>query len=698
MPNNEEQNNFNNEKKEKKKRFLLVLFLIIFLVPLGFGIYALIPDRPAPIVTYEVKLINNDDGGLAISQNTAYPDRTFTADITINRSIISDRVLPDSLSSSDVLCADKPINYTYKASSDKFSAHITIPGENIKGNITINVPLVTPTETFPIILKANGGRFKDNKSEITLNGYAGCRLIDFLDSYTRPTNFREGYHFTHWEQENDRTKKLNETDVVPFSPGGITYVANCDLNTYHVSFKGDGGKFNGSETLELDYSYDDVINLREGYVDPTWEGHTFLYYETTDVSNENQRFYPTDKITIDKDHNASFGLRAIYANNLEITFDALNGHFLGGDPTINISAYDGITINEIEKKYGVNLTPISDVAGTSFVYYKNGSDTIYPNTPLYGNSGTLTLDAVYSPCMHSDPYENFAVEDNHVYGICPHCFKPILLTDEELLIASAKKAILVPDETDPTLFKESNQQEVKQLIHDTPAGKTLHLYLIGENFELNGSRDGGIVNVHLHGVLNSKNEKISSFRCYGVRADGTKTYVGYGGMHLITENLIMNGSLECGTFYLGVQSDYLTCNNCDFKGIQSFYSPGEVICNNCTFDSTMLEYEKEGKTKSEYSIYSYAPYNIEFNSCDFISRGKALKLYTEGYVKNAVYKLNECTFTVVDKLEDKAAIQIDSTYVQNYDVYITRCTQNGHTAGLYQDSANPSHAHFIISE
>lgn len=688
--------NFYNEKKKKKKRILIVLFWIIFLVPIGFGIAKLLPGCSAPTINYEVKLADDYAGGLTISKNIAYPESNFSADISINRSIIADKVMPDALGASDVLCNDQAITYTYSISVDKFSARINIPKENIKGNISINVPLVMPMDTFPITLKGNGGKFSNDQTTITLDAYAGAKLKD-LEGYSRPSGFREGYHFTHWELESDRSQKLEEEGEIPYTPGGATYLANCELNVYHVSFKGNGGKFNGQDTLDLDYCYDDVINLREGYVDPTFEGHTFLYYEVTDVSNENQRFYSTDRITINKNHEARFGLRAIYADNLEITFNASGGHFSGGGDTKTITVYDGITIDEIEKKYEVDLTPISDTQGTSFVYYKNGGDVIYWNTPLYGNLGKLTLDSIFSQCVHPDPYVNFAVDNNHVYGICPNCGKPIPLTDEELSIAAAKKAILIPDESDPTLFRESDQQEVRQLIHDTTAGKTLHLYLIGDDFELYGSRDGGIVNVHLHGVLNNENKKISSFKCYGVNADGTKTYVGYGGMHLITENLIMNGSLDCGNFYLGVQSDYLTCIDCDFKGIQSFYSPGEVICTNCTFDSTMLEYydEGEGKMKSEYSIYSYAPYNIEFNQCHFISRGKALKLYTEGYVKNAVYKLTDCTFTVVNKLEDKAAIQVDSNYVDNYNIYITRCTQEGHTAGLYQDTG--TNAHFIVS-
>lgn len=694
MISSENNNHFNIEKK-RNKYIKIVLFLLVFLIPVGFGVSKLFSCSNESTTSYKVKLASNYGEGLTISENTVYADSSFSADIKINRSIITDKVLPDSLNASDVTCKKKPISFTYTVNSDKFSANIKIPSSEIKGDIKINVTLVTPTATFQVTLKANGGRFTDNISEITLDAHSGDTLNDLV-GYSRPTNYREGYHFTHWELESDRSQILDEDDPIPYNPSGVSYVANCDLNLYHVSFKGNGGTFNGNDTLDLDYSYDDVINEHVSYITPIYPGHTFLYYEATDVSNENQKFYETDRITTDKAHEASFGLKAVYADNLEITFSALGGHFSGGGDSKIINAYDGITIKEIEKKQGVDLTPISDVAGTSFVYYKNGGNTIYWNTPLHGNLGKLSLDSVFSPCTHPKPYVNFAVDDDHVYGICPDCFAPIPLTDEELETASAKKAILVPDETDPTLFRESDQQEVKQLIHDAAAGKTLHLYLIGKNFELNGSRDGGIVNVHLHGVLNSKNEKISSFKCYATRQDGTKTYASYGGMHLVTENLIMNGSLECGTFYLGIQSDYLTCNNCDFKGIQSFYSPGEVICNNCTFDSTMLE-KKEG-TKSEYCIYSYAPYNIEFNQCDFISRGKALKLYTEGYVKNAVYKLTDCHFTVINKLEDKAAIQVDSTYVKNYDIYITRCTQEGHTAGLYQDTANPSHAHFIVSE
>ena len=161
MVDNEQLNDFDNEKR-KKKRFLVILFWIVFLIPTGFGIAKLLPGCSAPTISYKVKLANDYEGGLILSNDKAYLENNYSANISLNRSIIKDKVMPDALGTSDVLCKNEPITYTYNVNADKFSAHITIPKENIKGDISINVSLVVPTETFPIVLKANGGKFEDD--------------------------------------------------------------------------------------------------------------------------------------------------------------------------------------------------------------------------------------------------------------------------------------------------------------------------------------------------------------------------------------------------------------------------------------------------------------------------------------------------------------------------------------------------------
>ncbi|MCQ2786815.1 MAG: InlB B-repeat-containing protein, partial [Bacilli bacterium] len=524
MINNEKQNSFNNEKKEKKKRFLLILFLIIFLVPIGFGIYALIPDRPAPVVTYEVKLINNDDGGLSISQNTAYPDRIFTADITVNRSIIRDKFLPISLSSTDVLCAGEPIGYSYKASSDHFSAHIAIPGENIKGNITINIPLVTPTETFPIILKANGGKFEDGFTMKAFDVLPGSTLSD-LAGYNRPSQFREGYHFTHWELESDREQKLYEDEVIPLAPEGAIYVANCELNEIKMHIDPNGGAFPGmqiNEVLDLNTVYDTTINQIPAYPgEPTKEGHKFLYY----TDDTNKQFYPTSTVTIPDELDDNFCLKAVYAESLTITLNSNGGVFPPGAQT-TFNTHKGITLSELEGY----MEPTN--GNLDFTHWECNGQEYQKNTVL-DLSGNIVLIAKYAECEHTS-FSGHTVANNQLYGICESCGAQVLIDDSKL--SSFNNQFLYSNDTEYVLDSIVNLPTVVSGV----TGKSLDIYLINGEYDLECSRPSleTLVKVNVYGLLNNSGELNAAVDCTNVQEGYPRFYLN---IDFVFNNLIMKG-------------------------------------------------------------------------------------------------------------------------------------------------------------
>lgn len=692
MINNEEQNNFNNEKKEKKKHALLILFLIIFLVPIGFGIYALIPERPVPptpIVTYEVKLVNDYDGGLTLSQNTAYKDRIFSANIEVDNSIIPGKLLPDSLSSSDVLCAGEPISYSYKLNTNKLSARISIPSENVKGNITINVQLVTPTETFPITLKANGGKFEGGFVEKTVYAFVGATLND-LEGYSRPDHYREGYHFTHWELESNREQKLYEGDVIPYAPEGATYVANCELNEIKVNINPAGGAFPSmdiNEWLRLTTLYDTKIEEIEGYPgEPSKANHKFLYYR--DINDKH--YSPTNTVTIPDEWDKNFGLEAIYSEDLFITLDPNGGSFPGGVTPGPFDTYSGITLSELEGY----VAPTPPTASKEFTYWTIvGDDTRYQKNTKINKVGSITLIANYSECQHKEV--DYTVIDNRLYSVCKSCGAQTLIPDADLSGFNNKFLIIENSEnSSDDKYVMHNISEMANIVNTAADHSILDMYFINGNYELGGSRGAGqkVITVNIHGLLDENGNPTASILC--TRA----TEWPYPRYHLfvnfVFENLKMVGEDRYDDgFYFGLYASTITYNHCYFKGKQSLYSD-KVICNDCEFDSSNMIDEPD------YAIYSYSSYNVEFNRCNFLSQGKAVKIYSEGAATGAVFKFTDCHFAIsgVEAIKDKAAIQVDSQHQSDndpYKVYITRCTQEKYKGGLYADSS--THTTFIVT-
>lgn len=679
--------NFNNEKKSKNKlnRTDIIILIIIFLVPIGFGIYSLIPEPtppsppPTPVVTYEVKLINNDDNKLTLTNTTAYSNKNFSSDITLNRTLAPTEVMPDSLSASDVLCLDRQITFTYKANPDKHSAHIDIPSSEIKGNITINVPLITPTEPFSITLKANGGKFEDKSVEKSFTVLYGQRLKDLPD-YNKPEGFHEGYHFLHWELENNPSQTLDEDDVIPIAPEGAAYVAVCSLNEIALTINPNGGEFPGGGTspIHLNILYDTVINEVADYPgEPTKNGYTFLHYKDID----NKIYLPTDTVITPK---LVFGLEAVYEENLKITLNANGGTFSGGDPEkILENGYKGITLSELE---GYE-EPTSSTQGEEFAYWSiNGSGEYYKNTPLE-YSGEITLTANYAECPHTQ-FDKYTVIDNHLYGICETCKAQIEITN----LSSYENKFLLLDNAS-SIGQIHDISEMANIVNTAADHSILDIYFINGKYELGGSRGAGqkVITVNARGLLNSSGDPTASIDCT------RSTEYPYPRYHLfinfIFENLNMVGEDEYKDgFYFGLLASTITYNNCYFKGKQSFYSD-KVICNDCEFDSTgMLD-------QPDYAIYSYSSYNVEFNRCVFNSDGKALKIYAEGAAPDAVFTLNDCNFFNKGKIRtDKAAIEVNSYFQpknEPYNVYITRCHQQDY-ASLYHD--DDTKANFIVKD
>lgn len=93
--------------------------------------------------------------------------------------------------------------------------------------------------------------------------------------------------------------------------------------------------------------------------------------------------------------------------------------------------------------------------------------------------------------------------------------------------------------------------------------------------------------------------------------------------------------------------------------------------------------------KTDYAIFDYGTYNAFFNRCTFNSLGKAIKIYNEGATVSHV-TANNCIFNVIEPhLAEKAAVEIDSTYLKkDFVVKIHQCTNNGHPQMWFDKSTH----------
>ena len=116
-------------------------------------------------------------------------------------------------------------------------------------------------------------------------------------------------------------------------------------------------------------------------------------------------------------------------------------------------------------------------------------------------------------------------------------------------------------------------------------------------------------------------------------------------------------------------SGNLVFDGCTFAGKHFGYGTKETYIN-CVFNQTVVD----------YSIWTYGAKEMIFENCTFNSLGKSLLVYNEGTVGSSKIYLSNCNFTATQVAEGKAAIEIDSRFV-DYEVYITNCTSTGFDNG-----------------
>ncbi len=127
------------------------------------------------------------------------------------------------------------------------------------------------------------------------------------------------------------------------------------------------------------------------------------------------------------------------------------------------------------------------------------------------------------------------------------------------------------------------------------------------------------------------------------------------------------------TGYVGVQHvGNMIANGCVIEGqIFCYSAPGKkTTFNDCIF---------EQEDKENYNIWTYGS-NVDFNNCVFNSAGKAALIYTEGGDVWETVTFSDCKFYASQKVDDKAAIEIDSS-LNPCEVNIENCTAEGFDLG-----------------
>lgn len=128
------------EKKKERKKVLSILIPTMSAMAIaGITLGCYYGLKPA---SNEIEVIDPEINGLVIENQTAIIGQDYDTKISLNTDLVDDCILPETLaevkSGDDVLDASC---YTYEVNEDYLSASLHIPGEYIKGAISIKLTL-----------------------------------------------------------------------------------------------------------------------------------------------------------------------------------------------------------------------------------------------------------------------------------------------------------------------------------------------------------------------------------------------------------------------------------------------------------------------------------------------------------------------------------------------------------------------------
>lgn len=373
---------------------------------------------------------------------------------------------------------------------------------------------------------------------------------------------------------------------------------------------------------------------------------------------------------------------------VDITFDAGEGVIKSTDlKTFTLTVESGSVWSLLDKPeaYWDNVN--------FFDFWSLDGQTKVPEDHIFDDDETVY--AVYTTCEHE--FDSYSITENEkpdgstkrrVWGHCSKCGETVELTDEQL---EELEGYVLVKEDDSYRLSDSLSYEVQYTTKEN-----IDIYLLYGTYILVGNRVGSVVDVNLHGVHKYNGGMVSTLDAYNEEAlEVVEDYAWWeaAGNNVSCDNMILQGKSEYTSLYGGLMMDKLICRHCLITGGQSAaYDRGEFY--NCTFDSSNIE--TSGKT--DYCIYLLYNRYATFHDCNFISIGKAIKFMGDAPKVNTSYEFLRCNFSVTNRLEMKAAINIDSSIQSSapFEIYISDCKLlEGYQEGdkLYEDVSGNSNIH-----
>lgn len=272
-----------------------------------------------------------------------------------------------------------------------------------------------------------------------------------------------------------------------------------------------------------------------------------------------------------------------------------------------------------------------------------------------------------------------------LYGICSDCGEQFELSDEQF--ADLEGAIFVKQNGNYELSTKSLDEIVAEAY-----GSSVDLYIVNGTYEMaTWSLAEHLVTVNMHGILNYADSMPKAiFRCVNIAGatPGIPAYYQWHGMTLNVDHVELLGLEQNLSQYgesswqnLGIQPATLNATDCYLKGCHSTHATGKATFTNCTFDSRGFK-DASGSDLAEYGLYTWNGDTEVYNSI-FIGDGKTLKIYTDRNIMHddQYFVISSCTFIKGGNLNNKAAVEIDSSQIQGddleYHITLQHSTLNG---------------------
>lgn len=229
---------------------------------------------------------------------------------------------------------------------------------------------------------------------------------------------------------------------------------------------------------------------------------------------------------------------------------------------------------------------------------------------------------------------------------------PELCSDDEL--DTLENKFLYYDDENFEYHINDEELTFPKYIQSTSSTKANHVYLLKGTYWPNGANcSSGIAELHVYGLLNSKNEKVSSFRTYRDRANPEFDYgMGEESIKFYIDDCNMLGRPtdpeKTDWITDGMVCPYLECNNCDFTGS---YTASTTKCHfyNCTFNTSNTTKGSRPGLKNNNAMFLYGGSTADFENCTFNSIGKAVKIYYGTVAESKTFEFNfkGCKFNLL---------------------------------------------------